>query len=80
MLITACTIEEDEDRETPNEYKKKRKRMKEKHNVHKNNYMENWSAKQWVKKVKISGMGKKKVLEKNNWSLNNGRTRIGYKN
>ena len=54
--------------------------MKETHNVHKNNYMENWSAKQWVKKVKISGMGKKKVLEKNNWSLNNGRTRIGYKN
>ena len=25
LLITACTIEEDEDRETPNEYKKRKK-------------------------------------------------------
>ena len=30
MLITACTIEEDEDRETPNEYKKKKKKNERK--------------------------------------------------
>ena len=52
-LIAARTIEEDEDRETPNEYKKKKKIMKGKHSIHKNNYMGNLSGKQCVKQVKI---------------------------
>ena len=45
LLIAARTTEEDADRETPIEYKK-RKRMKGKHSGHKNNYMGNLSDKQ----------------------------------
>ena len=40
LLIAARTIEEDEDRETPTEYKKG-KRMNGKYSGHKNNYMGN---------------------------------------
>ena len=49
LLIAAHTTEE-EDRETPNEYKK-RKRMKGKYSGQKNNYMDNLSGKLWVKQV-----------------------------
>ena len=43
LLIAARTIEEDEDIETPNEYKK-RKRFKGKHSGHKSNCMNNLSG------------------------------------
>ena len=49
LLIAARTTGE-EDRETPNEYKK-RKRMKGKYSGQKNNYMDNLSGKLWVKQV-----------------------------
>ena len=55
LLIAARTIEEDEDTETPNEYKKK-KRMNGKHSGHKSNYMNNLQGKQRVKPVKIGGL------------------------
>ena len=55
LLIAARTIEEDEDTETPNEYKKK-KRIKGKHSGHKSNYMNNLQGKQRVKPVKIGGL------------------------
>ena len=56
LLIAARTIEEDEDRETPNEYKKRKKNEK-KTQWTQNNYMNNLSGKQWVKQVKIGGDG-----------------------
>lgn len=48
------------------------KKTKEKHRLHKNNYIHNSSGKQPVKEVMIDGMAKKRVLKKENWSLNNG--------
>ena len=45
LLIAACTIEEDKDRKTPNEYNK-RKIMKGKYSGHKIYYMDNLSGKQ----------------------------------
>ena len=56
LLIAARTIEEDEDRETPNEYQKRKKNEK-KTQWTQNNYMNNLSGKQWVKQVKIGGDG-----------------------
>ena len=55
LLFAACAIE-GEDRETPNEYKM-RKRMKGKHTGCKNKYMANLSGKQRVKQEKIGGDG-----------------------
>ena len=57
LLFAAHIIKEDEDRETPNEYKKMKKKTKGKYSGHKNNYMDNLSGKQWVKQVKIGGDG-----------------------
>ena len=68
LLIAAHTIEKDEDRETSNEYKK-RKNNERKKPWTQNNYMDNLSGKQWAKQVKISEDG-----------LNNGCTGTGYKN
>ena len=48
LLIAAHTKEDNEDRETPNEYKE-RKKIKGKHGGHKKNYTENSSGKQQVK-------------------------------
>ena len=56
FLIAACTIEEDEDRETPRSTKRE-KRRKGKHSRYKNNYWNNLSGKQWVKQVKTGGDG-----------------------
>ena len=56
LLVNPCTIEDDENKETPNEYKN-RKKMKGKHSGHKNNYMDNLSGKQSVNEVKIGGDG-----------------------
>ena len=78
--IATRAIEEDEDRTTPNEYKKRKKWMKGKHSGHNNNYIDILSGKQWVKQVKIKGKAKKSVLQMNNWSLNNSNTWTGYKN
>ena len=49
-----------------------RKKTKEKHSLHKNNYIHNSSGKQPVKQVMIGVMAKKRVLKNENWSLNNG--------
>ena len=57
MLTATCTIEEDEDREMPREYKKRENNERKKHSGHKSNCMHNLSDKQWVKQVKISGDG-----------------------
>ena len=46
LLIAARTIEEDEDRETPKEYKK-RKKNERKIQWTQNNYMGNLSGKKW---------------------------------
>ena len=43
-----------------------RKKTKEKHRLHKNNYIHNSSGKQPVKEVMIDGMAKKRVLKKEN--------------
>ena len=59
---------------------KRGKRMKGKYSGHKNNYMDNLSGKKWVKQAKIGGDDQKRMLKKNNWSLNNGRTATCYKN
>ena len=53
LLIAACTIDKDEDREIPNEYKKGKKNEGE--NTVDN--MDNLSGKQWIKQVKIGGDG-----------------------
>ena len=55
MLIAARSTIEDEHREIPNEYKKRKK--KGKHSEHINNYMDNLSGKQWVKQVKVGEDG-----------------------
>ena len=57
LLIATCTIEEDEDREMPREYKKRKNNERKKHSGHKNSCMDNWSDKQWVKQEKISEDG-----------------------
>ena len=57
LLIAAHTIGENEDRETPNEYKKRKKNERKTQWTRKNNYIDNLSGKQWVKQVKIGGDG-----------------------
>ena len=56
LLIATCTVEDPEDTETPNEYKK-RKKSERKAQWNKNNYVDNLSGKQRAKKVEIGGDG-----------------------
>ena len=68
LLLAACTLEEDEDRESSNEYKK-RKKMNGKHIGHKINYMDSLSGKQRVKQVKIGVDGKENCLKRTTEAL-----------
>ena len=68
LLLAACTLEEDEDRESSNEYKK-RKKMNRKHIGHKINYMDSLSGKQRVKQVKIGVDGKENCLKRTTEAL-----------
>ena len=81
MLIAARTIEEDEDRETPNEYKMKKKNERKTQWTQK--HLHGQFFRQTMGKTSEDRRGwlRKGCLKRKSFPhLNNGRTGTGYKN